>query len=164
MPKDLDTIEKLIKFMEEHGLSELSVKQGDLEFRARRGPSPAAYSFAPAHPIVHGVPMDAASSGLQPAAVESGKAPAAAGGKPEGNFKEICSPIVGTFYRKPNPNAPPYVELGDRVEKDTVVCIVEAMKVMNEIKADVKGTIKKLLVEDATPVEFGQPLFLVEPG
>lgn len=163
MPKDLDTIEKLIKFMEEHGLSELSVKQGDLEFRARRGERPAAYPFAPVSPIVHGVHMDPAASGFQPAAADSGKAPAAAG-KPEGNFKEICSPIVGTFYRKPNPNAPPYVELGDRVEKDTVVCIVEAMKVMNEIKADVSGTIKKLLVEDATPVEFGQPLFLVEPG
>ncbi|MCX7900200.1 MAG: acetyl-CoA carboxylase biotin carboxyl carrier protein, partial [Methylocystis sp.] len=81
----------------------------------------------------------------------------------QANLIEIKSPMVGTFYRAPSPEAEPYVTVGKEVEEDTVVCIIEAMKVMNEIKAETKGVIRKILVENATPVEFGQPLFLVEP-
>ncbi len=77
------------------------------------------------------------------------------------NEKEIASPMVGTFYRAPTPDAGPYVSVGDEVNEDSVVCIVEAMKVMNEIKAELKGTVTKVLVEDGTPVQYGQPLFLV---
>ncbi|MCZ7647220.1 MAG: acetyl-CoA carboxylase biotin carboxyl carrier protein [Planctomycetota bacterium] len=165
---NLETIEKLIKFMESHDLTELQVREGDLEFKARRGERrEMPFAFQPVHGIVHGAeaapapqhaktergPVEQAS---KPAAVETGGA--------KKNQKEICSPIVGTFYRRPNPKSPPYKEVGDRVEKDDVVCIVEAMKVMNEIRAEVSGTIVKILVDDATPVEFGQALFLVEPS
>ena len=75
---------------------------------------------------------------------------------------EIKAPMVGTFYRKPSPDSEPYVKVGDHIEKGQVVCLIEAMKLFNEVKSEVSGTIKKVLVEDATPVEFGQPLFLVE--
>ena len=84
----------------------------------------------------------------------------------EGNVDglvDLNSPIVGTFYRKPSPDTDNFVEVGSEVSGDTVVCIIEAMKVMNEIKADVKGVIKKILVDDTSPVQYGQPLFLVEP-
>ena len=84
-------------------------------------------------------------------------------GEQNDNLVEITSPIVGTFYLTPSPNAEPFVKVGSSVEKDKVVCIVEAMKVMNEIKSDVDGTIKKVLVSNGQAVEYGQPLFLVEP-
>ena len=161
MAVQLDTIEKLIAFMEKHELAELSVRQGDLEFRARRGDrKEPQLVFQSAHGIVH----SASAAAQAPAAASSAAAPAVSAEKPVSDkpLKEICSPIVGTFYRRPNPTTPPYKEPGDPVDKDDVVCIVEAMKVMNEIKAEVKGKIVKLLVEDATPVEFGQALFLVE--
>jgi len=160
MPVQLDTIEKLIAFMEKHDLAELSVRQGDLEFRARRGErKEPSIVFQPAHGIVHSVP-----AAVSTASASSAGAPAVAAEKPAAGkaLKEICSPIVGTFYRKPNPTSPPYKEAGDHVDKDDVVCIVEAMKVMNEIKAEVKGKLVKILVEDSAPVEFGQALFLVE--
>jgi len=163
MPVQLDTIEKLIAFMEKYDLAELSVRQGDLEFRSRRGErKEPSIVFQPAHGIVHSVPspaLAAETAAISTASTSVIAADKPAVGKPQ---KEICSPIVGTFYRKPNPNSPPYKEHGDHVDKEDVVCVVEAMKVMNEIKAEVKGKLVKILVEDASPVEFGQALFLVE--
>jgi acetyl-CoA carboxylase biotin carboxyl carrier protein len=85
-------------------------------------------------------------------------------GQEESKFIEIKSPIIGTFYRKPSPDKPVFVEVGDTVSTDTIVCMVEAMKLFNEIEAEVTGKIVKILVEDGTPVEFGQPLFLVDPS
>ena len=82
----------------------------------------------------------------------------------ESKYIEITSPIIGTFYRKPSPDKPVFVEVGDTVSSDTVVCMVEAMKLFNEIEAEVSGKIVKILLEDGTPVEFGQPLFLVDPS
>jgi len=161
---NLETIEKLIQFMEQHGLTELQVHEGDLEFKARRGERPQApFIFQPAHGLVTAAPLPAENGGAAPA---NGQAAAAAGGagpRPgRKEMKEICSPMVGTFYRRPSPSAPPYKEVGDHVHKDDVVCIVEAMKVMNEIKAEVNGVIRKIFVEDSSSIEYGQPLFLVE--
>jgi acetyl-CoA carboxylase biotin carboxyl carrier protein len=83
---------------------------------------------------------------------------------PEGNFLEVTSPMVGTFYRSPAPEAPPYVDVGTSVGEGTTLCIIEAMKLMNELESEVKGTITKIMVENAEPVEFGQLLFLVDPS
>lgn len=145
---NLDEVEKLIQLMQRYELNELEVKHGDLEFAARKGEKHA--------PMVVHAPMHHAAAGA-PAAVP---APAT----PEKNLKEITAPIVGTFYRSPAPDQAPYKEVGDHVSPDDVVCIVEAMKVMNEIKSGVSGTIRKILVDNASPVEFGQALFQVEVG
>ncbi|HEY3319464.1 MAG TPA: acetyl-CoA carboxylase biotin carboxyl carrier protein [Planctomycetota bacterium] len=140
---DFSDVEKLILLMKQHGLSELQVKEGEWQFSARRGE-----------------PMP---TGVAPVVVAAPVAPApAAPVAPDKKLKDIVAPIVGTFYRSPAPDQPPYKEVGDRVGADDVVCIVEAMKVMNEIKAGVSGTIRKVLVDNATPVEFGQTLFQVE--
>jgi len=147
-----EEIEKLILLMKQHDLSELQVKEGDFHFSARRGESGQSVLTA-----------------AQSAAAGRGAAPSHADGGqdtelPKEKGKEITAPLVGTFYRAPSPDQPPYKEVGDRVSPEDVVGIVEAMKVMNEIKAGFSGTIRKILVENATSVEFGQPLFLVEIG
>jgi acetyl-CoA carboxylase biotin carboxyl carrier protein len=142
-----EEIVKLILLMKEHDLSELQVKEGDFQFSARRGDI--------GQPVVVAAPVAPANAPVVPAA-------GAASELPKERTKEITAPLVGTFYRSPAPDQPPYKEVGDHVSPDDVVGIVEAMKVMNEIKAGVSGTIRKVLAENATPVEFGQPLFLVE--
>lgn len=153
---DLERVEKLIGLMKQYDLGELRVSDKDWEFSARRGdraqPSAIVVS-APALP-----PPSSAGTPAVPDAPAQPAAPAAP------NLKEITAPIVGTFYRSPAPDQLPFKEVGDPVNPEEVVCIVEAMKVMNEIKAGVSGKIRKILVENASPVEFGQPLFLVEAG
>jgi len=152
---NVEHIEQLIKLMEQHGLAELQVKSGDLEFKARRAEAVAPVVIHQAPAPVHHAPTPAQTAPSAQKAPAGGEAPGKAA-------KEILAPIVGTFYRKPNPTAPPYKEVGERVEKDEVVCIIEAMKVMNEIKAEHAGVLKKFLVDDASPVEFGQALYLLE--
>ena len=152
---DIERVEKLIRLMQQYDLSELQVKETEWEFQARRGEKVAAPIMvsAPAMPqnmVVNAAPQ-AGTSGQQPAL-------------PDKNSKTITAPIVGTFYRASAPDQAPYKEVGDRVNPDDVVCIIEAMKVMNEIKAGVSGTLRKALVENASPVEFGQGLFQVEVG
>ena len=150
---DISEIKRIVKLMEDKGLTEFSMKDANGELLLKRGGGEpqVVYSAPPAAAI--------------PAATATPAAPAeapAAAPKPS-NLIEITSPIVGTFYRKPAPDQPAHVNEGDSVSPDSVVCIVEAMKVMNEINAEVTGTIKEVLVEDGDPVQFGQPLFLVEP-
>ncbi|MGB5848177.1 MAG: acetyl-CoA carboxylase biotin carboxyl carrier protein [Ignavibacteriaceae bacterium] len=99
-----------------------------------------------------------------PTAVTEGKTPAEKSEKSTDNFHDINSPIVGTFYRAPAPDADPYVQVGDSVSPGTVLCVVEAMKLMNEIESDVAGKVVKILVENGRPVEYNQPLFFIEPN
>ncbi len=146
---DLEKVEKLIGLMKQYELGELRVSDKDWEFSARSG------DRLQPHPVVVSAPVAAVASA--PVAAEL-PAPAAA------NLKEITAPIVGTFYRQPAPGQAPFKELGDHVNPEEVICIVEAMKVMNEIKAGVSGKIRKIFLENASPVEFGQLLFLVEAG
>jgi len=153
---NLEDVEKLILLMQRHELSELQVKESGLEFSAKRADKNQAIMVAPTAPATQ---MTAAQSGIA-GAVPSGPA-SVPGEKPH---KEIRSPLVGTFYRAPAPDQPPFKEAGEHVNPDDVVCIVEAMKVMNEVKAGLGGTIRKILVENANPVEYDQPLFLVEIG
>ena len=145
---DMDRIKSVIDLMREHELSEFSIEDQDFKLSLKRG-SPGM-----AAPLM--------GAGLAPAALPP---PAAAPPPPaEEELTPIASPLVGTFYRASSPDADPFVSVGSRVNKDTVVCIIEAMKVMNEIKAETSGVIKKILVENATAVQFGQPMFLVEKG
>jgi acetyl-CoA carboxylase biotin carboxyl carrier protein len=144
---DIKEIHRLIELMNENDLLELELVEDSKKIRLKK-----KYEGAPrmiAAPAAAAMPAQAA-------------APAAAD-VPAGTI-EIKSPMVGTFYRSSNPEAPPYVEEGDQVGVDTGVCIVEAMKVFNEIKAEVEGTIVGILVENGQTVEYGQPMFLVKPA
>ena len=160
---DLKDIKAIIDLMKKNSVSEFELEKEDFKIKLKRSPNggstgAVAYEEAPA--VVTYVPQPniaaAAVVATAPAASTSG-----VGGPPE---QEIKSPMIGTFYRAPSPEAGPYVEVGTEVNPDTVVCIIEAMKVMNEIKAEAKGVITQVLVENAKPVEFGQPLFKIRPG
>ena len=150
---ELEQIKAIIAMMKENDLSEFSMEQDGLKIRIKRGPEGFQQAVTlppplPAQPV--GVTAVAAAPAVSPA-------PAA----PAAGIEHITSPMVGTFYRAPAPDAPPYVEVGQEVDPETVVCIIEAMKVMNEIKAEMTGVITEILAENAKPVEFGQKLFAV---
>jgi acetyl-CoA carboxylase biotin carboxyl carrier protein len=149
MKLDLDQLRELIRILDESNLTEIEVEHDDDRIRVRRDPAPVVGAIA------HSVsPQDAASA--PPA--DSG--PGAT--EPEGDF--VTSPFVGTFYRAPSPEADSFVEVGDTIVPGQVLCIVEAMKLMNEIEAEVACTIVEVLVEDGKPVEYGDRLFRIEPS
>jgi acetyl-CoA carboxylase biotin carboxyl carrier protein len=139
--------------MNEHDLAEIDLRQGDQRIRVRRGPEFVSLGSSPA--------MPAAGTSARPASGESKGAEAPAD---ESKVILVRSPMVGTFYAAPNPESPPFVKVGDQVGPDTTVCIVEAMKVFNEIPAECSGRIVAVLAQSGDPVEFNQPLFRVEPN
>lgn len=154
---DIKDIRKIVELMKQHDLTKFELEEEAFRISLVRGaddevkmvtPMPSAHAAMPAAPPS----SPSAAPVAQPAAAEE-----------DSGLVEIKSPIVGTFYRSGTPEADAYVSVGQQVDKDTVVCIVEAMKVMNEIKADVKGVVTEILVENASPVMFGQPLFKVKP-
>ena len=152
---DIRKIKKLIELVEESGIAELEITEGEESVRIHRGPTgvqaPMNYSFAaPLAPQM--APPPAAPIAEAPAAVE----PAA----PEGHV--VKSPMVGTFYRASSPTAKPFAEVGQQVKVGDTLCIVEAMKMMNQIEADKAGVVKAILVENQDPVEFDQPMFIIE--
>jgi acetyl-CoA carboxylase biotin carboxyl carrier protein len=161
---DVDAVERvrqLIEIMAQNDLAELEVEQGDLRVKIRKNLPPVygapGYSLPMlAHSPIYPAALQAPAQALQ-------SAPGTAEAARDEKLIDIASPMVGTFYRAPNPSASPYVNMGSEVTPDTVVCIIEAMKVMNEIKAEVTGTVAEILIEDGEPVEFGQVLFLLEP-
>ncbi|MCC6682257.1 MAG: acetyl-CoA carboxylase biotin carboxyl carrier protein [Phycisphaeraceae bacterium] len=150
---DLKTLRQLIKLMTDNDLSELDLEdKGGEKIRLKRGaPAPGS---APG-----GVPYLVAPPAASPAATSSG----GGGGDDLGGLVEIQSPMVGTYFAAPSPDAEAFVTVGAKVGPETVVCIIEAMKVFNEVKAELSGTIQKVLVENGQAVEFGQPLYLVKP-
>lgn len=145
-------IEALGRMMKEYDLSELKVELKDCNVSLRRGEKTVAAPVVVAPAPVAAAPVAPAPAAAAPTAKEEAAAPA----------RTIDSPLVGTFYRAASPDADTFVNVGDRVTADTVVAIIEAMKVMNEIKAEKSGVIKEILVENGQPVEFGQPLFVIE--
>jgi len=169
---DLKDIKVIVDLMKKNAVSEFEMEEGDFKIKLKRDSgkprkgetvvvqeaAPMILPAAAAAPVAAPV-ATAASAPATPAA-----APAAPAAAPVAEGPEVKSPMIGTFYRKPSPDADSYVEVGSVVEPDTVVCIIEAMKVMNEIKAEVKGTIAEVLVEDGKPVEYGQALFRIEPN
>lgn len=151
---DIRKVKKLIELLEESGIDELEIKEGEESVRiSRHSKTPAAQQyFAPAP--VAAAPVAAPVAAAAPAAEAAATAPALKG-------TVIRSPMVGTFYRKPSPTSPNFAEVGQSVKKGDTLCIVEAMKMMNHIEADVGGVIDAILVEDGQPVEFDQPLFTI---
>ena len=148
---ELERLIELIDLMKDHGLLEIDLQQGDQKIRLARG--------AGGEPTV-APPAAVVPASSPPAAVAPTETPAAAV-EENPDLHTITSPMVGTFYRSSSPDTDPFVHVGDRVEEGTVVCILEAMKVMNEIQAETTGEIAEVLVENGEPVEFGQPLFLL---
>lgn len=153
-PFSLNTLRQLVELMEKHGLTEVSLKTGETQWKLRRGPE-AVPGFAPLAGAYPPPPGSAAAPAPPAAASAAGSAPAVQ----EGFF--IKSPTVGTFYSAAGPDDPPFVTVGTRVEPETIVCLVEAMKVFNQIPAEVSGVIAEVLVKNGDSIEFGQPLFRV---
>jgi acetyl-CoA carboxylase biotin carboxyl carrier protein len=155
---DLRKLKKLIDLVQESGIGEIEITEGEEKVRiSRQLAAPAMVMATPAmQPLTSSgpAPSGGPSGGTLPAAGAS--APA----EPKGHA--LKSPMVGTFYRAPSPGAPSFAEVGQSVTKGQTVCIIEAMKLLNEIESDVSGTIKAILVENGQPVEYGQPLFLIE--
>lgn len=144
----LDKVKALMELMNEHEFASLELEEKDFSVKLEKYPAGGACA-----PVV------------MPAVAAPAAAPAAAGGSAPAEdmagLVPVKSPIVGTFYASPSPDSAPFVSAGDKVSPDTIVCIIEAMKIMNEIKAEVAGTVEKVLIENGEPVEYGQPLFLV---
>lgn len=162
---DTRDIQKLIDFIAQSGLDEVNIETNDLKISVKRyGQGAPAGAAAPA-PVAAAAPAPVAQPASAPAApAPAATPPAAAAPKADtSNYVTIKSPMIGTFYRSSSPDSPSFVDLGDEVKPGKVVCIIEAMKLFNEIESELSGRIVKVLVENATPVEYDQPLFLVEP-
>jgi acetyl-CoA carboxylase biotin carboxyl carrier protein len=151
---NIKEIKEMINLMNENGLVELEVEKEDMRIRLKKTASGIEGFNAP-------VLLERQS--VQPAQGQRHQAQPEQPAQPSVKTVEIKSPMVGTFYRAPSPESPAYVEVGQTIEPGQVICIVEAMKLMNEIKSEIRGKILEILVDNAEPVEFGQPIFLIEP-
>jgi acetyl-CoA carboxylase biotin carboxyl carrier protein len=155
-PEDVEDLKQLIEFLKENHVAEFDLDRGDMKIRLKFNPAVAV-----AAPVFGHVPLVAAAGAPMVAQPPSGAAPEPAA-EPEGEpLHVVKSPIVGTYYGSPSPGAAPFVNPGDHVEKGQVICIVEAMKLMNEIEADASGEIVRCLVTNGQPIEYGQPLFSI---
>jgi acetyl-CoA carboxylase biotin carboxyl carrier protein len=153
---EIEKIKTIVELMSDHDLTEFKIESDDMHLCIRRGGVPSQHTMGTSTPAPQPV---MAPTVVQPTAQAASETVAVAATEKR---ETIDSPIVGTFYRAASPDAEPFVKVGSKVNPDTVVCIIEAMKVMNEIKAEKSGTVKEILVENARPVEFGQPLFVIE--
>lgn len=154
---DLKDIKAIIDLMKKNSVSEFEMEKQDFKIKLKRGAGKAATAVTVDEPPM--IAYSAVPAAVAAANPESAAAPA----KAASNESDISSPMIGTFYRSPSPESGHYVEVGSEVDPETVVCIIEAMKVMNEIKAEAKGVITEVLLDNAKPVEFGQALFKIRP-
>ena len=154
---DIRKIKKLIELLEESGIAEIEIKEGEEAVRISRMPTGP---FAQLPQITHLAPAPATA--LAPAVVSEAAAVESAGKTPKPSEHVITAPMVGTFYASPSPGAKAFVEIGDEIKVGQVLCIIEAMKMMNQIEADRAGRIASVMARNGDPVEFGQPLFVVE--
>ena len=167
---DFEFVQNLIRALDESSLDSLELERGGTRIRLSKSAAPSSQTAAPsassgaAHispPVTHvsqSPDMGTEKKALEP---EAGTESPEEGAE---NYLEVTSPMVGTFYRAPAPDAPPYVEVGAQIREGAVLCIIEAMKLMNELESEVTGTVAKILVENAEPVEYGQVLFLIDPS
>ncbi|WP_375235247.1 acetyl-CoA carboxylase biotin carboxyl carrier protein [Winogradskyella sp.] len=159
---DLKEIQNLIKFVAKSGASEVKLEMDDVKITIKTGSEETTIvqqmPMAPAAPV-----MQQAMPVATPLAESAPSAPAPAASD-DSKYVTIKSPIIGTFYRKPSPDKPVFVEVGTDIKEGDVLCVIEAMKLFNEIESEISGKIVKVLVDDSSPVEFDQPLFLVDPS
>lgn len=146
---NLKELKEMINLMNENNLVEIEIEREGLRIRIKKG--------------ISGIPQITEERLIGPSQIAPAAAPTKEAEAPTIKRVEIKAPMVGTFYRAPSPEAPPFIEVGDEIELGQLICIIEAMKLMNEIKAEVKGKVAEILVENAQPVEYGQVLFLIEP-
>ncbi|MCA0428142.1 MAG: acetyl-CoA carboxylase biotin carboxyl carrier protein [Bacteroidetes bacterium] len=161
---ELKEIKELIKLVSDAGVSEVEVERGDFKISIRKADDKVTY-VQHTSPVVH-TPVYAEAHhqmAPSPVATEKIEAPASKTETVAGNYITIKSPMIGTYYKSPSPDKAAFVQIGDEIKPGQVLCIVEAMKLFNEIESEVSGRIVKILVENASPVEYDQPLFLVEP-
>ncbi|MDT0687858.1 acetyl-CoA carboxylase biotin carboxyl carrier protein [Autumnicola psychrophila] len=169
---DLKEIQNLIKFVAKSGASEVKLETGDVKITIKTGGSddketivqqvPMAGQMPQQMPVQQQAPSPAPETAPQSGSSSSDKKGSAA--EDNSNYITVKSPIIGTFYRKPSPDKSVFVEVGDSIKEGDVLCVIEAMKLFNEIESEVSGKIVKVLVDDSSPVEFDQPLFLVDPS
>ncbi len=157
---NLKEIQSLIRFVSKSGVNEVKLEMKDIKINIRNTAreKTIVQSSTPMQQVAPIVTEAKATNAVEQSSNDTPNE------VDETKFLTVTSPIIGTFYRKPSPDKPTFVNIGDEVQEDSVVCIIEAMKLFNEIEAEVSGKIVKVLVEDSTPVEFGQPLFLVDPS
>jgi len=163
---DLKQIKQIIDLMKRSELTEFAVEEEGFKLKIRRGHNgvPQITSSGGTLPPYPVAPEAVVAAGPAPAPAGAAASPAGGGEKEEAGIAYIKAPMVGTFYRAPSPESPPFAELNAKVVENSVVCIIEAMKIMNEIQAEVKGTVLEILVENGQPVEYGQRLFKVKQG
>ena len=160
---DIKEIQNLIKFVAKSGANEVKLEMEDVKITIKTGSSKTETTIVQANPMA--MPqMQAAAPVAAPAEAPAAAVPATPKEEDNSNYIEVKSPIIGTFYRKPSPDKPSFVEVGSSIKAGDTVCVIEAMKLFNEIESEVSGTIVKVLVDDSSPVEFDQPLFLVDPS
>ena len=171
MALDIKEIQELIKFVAKSGVSEVDLEMGDMKISIK---TPPKKGKGQVETVVQQIPV-AAAPAISPVTVQSppivaaapevvSETPVAGSDIDDSKYVTIKSPMIGTFYRKPSPDKDPFVNVGDEVNEGTVVCVVEAMKLFNEIESEISGKIIKVLVEDMSPIEYDQPLFLVDPS
>ena len=171
MALDIKEIQELIKFVAKSGVSEVDLEMGEMKISIKTPPKKGKGQI---ETVVQQIPVTA-SPAIPPLAVQSApvvgavpevvvETPVASSDTDDSKYVTIKSPMIGTFYRKPKPDKDPFVNVGDEVNIGTVVCVVEAMKLFNEIESEISGKIIKVLVEDMSPIEYDQPLFLVDPS
>jgi acetyl-CoA carboxylase biotin carboxyl carrier protein len=154
---DIRKIKKLIELLDESGIAEIEIKEGEEAVRISRMPAGVV-----AHALPPVVQLPATAPAAAAGAASGAAAPAAEAPKPKPNEHVITAPMVGTFYASPSPGAKAFVEIGDEIKVGQVLCIIEAMKMMNQIEADKAGRVTSIMASNGDPVEFGQPLFVVE--
>jgi acetyl-CoA carboxylase biotin carboxyl carrier protein len=154
-------VEELIRFVSKSGVSEVSLEQKDFKITIKNAPRVAETTIVHAPAVAAPAAMPAAVPAVPHVPVPAAAATVA---NDESKYHVVKSPMIGTFYRTPSPDKPNFVNVGDEVKQGQVVCIIEAMKLFNEIESDISGRIVKVLVDNATPVEYDQPLFLIDPS
>jgi acetyl-CoA carboxylase biotin carboxyl carrier protein len=157
---DIKQVQELVKIINKTNIAEISIEEEGLKITIKQKEEPTPPMMAP----VHTTYMQAPAPQAAPAPAAAPAAPAKSPEVAADNLVTVKSPMIGTFYRSPSPDKPVFVNVGDDISVGKVVCIIEAMKLFNEIESEVRGRIVKVLVEDASPVEYDQPLFLVDPS